>query len=427
LKLFTRLFLTLQLILFFPSIAFVIINFFEGEDTLHESFIRTEVTNFIEDYRKNKSLALPNSYTTSSFIGKQGIPPHMRKLVNNLEPGFYELETENNPDFGLEQEVKVMITPIDKKQPYFYFFSIIEDEKSDNIIKANLIFPIVTYLCITAVFAYILSRIFAHEISQPIAKITQAIDSIDEENPQTDFSNIKNKDEIGTLAHTISEKNRRIAAFISREKNTIRNISHELRTPVTVIKSTIALIKNQNQYKKNHLATPSLLFKIERSSNDINDIVEAFLWLGKESNTNEESRADAIGCIEKAVVYYQYLLENKDIKLDTNIDKQAHINCPDSIFYILVSNLIRNAFSFTQDGTILITLTKSFLSISDTGPGMDIGIAEKIKEYGIKSDDSPGFGIGLHIVERICENLNWKFTITTKPDNKGVLAHIDFD
>ena len=416
----------LQLLLFFPSAAFIVSSFFSGEDILHESFIRSEVSAFIDNYRVDPNTRLPQGHTISSFIGKAGIPSKYQPYINKLEPGVHELNLEGLADFSGEQETRIMVAEIRPNEPYFYFISNVGDFKGERVLLNNMFISILAYLIISSFFILTLARFLKHKISYPLASIRKTITSIKETDPTTDLSHITPDGEIGLLAEAIEEKNKRIATVLEREKNTMRNISHELRTPITVLKSSITLVKmNQidNQY---YLLAPEMLNKLERSTRDLESITNAFLYLGHEDSPDIDEETNAATTLQQVIDDYQYLIKHKKINLVVNVEPTTTIRCQPSVYYIAIANLIRNAFTFTEQGDITIISTENSFSIKDSGPGIDPILAETLTKAGVKSSTSQGFGMGLHIVDRVCERMNWRLEIEHGNKQTGLQASIQF-
>ncbi|MCG8435677.1 MAG: ATP-binding protein [Gammaproteobacteria bacterium] len=94
---------------------------------------------------------------------------------------------------------------------------------------------------------------------------------------------------------------------------------------------------------------------------------------------------------------------------------------------ILFSNILRNAFNYTQHGKIEITLSNKTVSVTDSGVGMS---PQQLKDafqpfYRGNATDAPGVGLGLSIVKRLCERFNWELDAQSSP-GEGTTVFIQF-
>jgi len=417
-----RKFFMLQLLLFSFSILFMTAMFFDGEDALHESLVRSETQYFIEKYLQDSSTPLPQTKNILSFIGRDHIPKKYQSLISTLEPGIFELDLEGLPEFNAEEEIRVVVAPIKEGHPYFYLISSIPDANGEVALQQELLLLLLTYVLTTGALGYWLAWFFSKNLSQPIENMATMVNAAKDSAPSTHLSSIQDEGEIGVLAKAIDQKNNRISQFIQREQDVMRNIRHELRTPITILKSSITLAKIDPAEDQYYRVDTSIVEKIERASTDLEEITDAFLWLGKEVIHPHKNAIDCAPYIDKAINNHRYLLNQKPVKLIFDIDANATIHCKDTLFYIVASNLLRNAFVFTQTGQIMITLTKKTLSVEDSGPGIAPEISHQLKDSGIKSDSSTGFGFGLHITEQICRRLGWQLTLQPSPRTQGTIA-----
>lgn len=112
-----------------------------------------------------------------------------------------------------------------------------------------------------------------------------------------------------------------------------------------------------------------------------------------------------------AILDNQYLIEKKDVKLQLDIRCDKSIDVKEEILYIAITNLIRNAFQFTSQGLVRITLEESRFSIKDTGTGIDKDQIQAVVKPHVKAEKSHGFGLGLSIVSRLCDRFGWELVI----------------
>jgi len=82
---------------------------------------------------------------------------------------------------------------------------------------------------------------------------------------------------------------------------------------------------------------------------------------------------------------------------------------------MLLSNIVRNAINYTQNGHVSVIVSYDFIEISDTGIGIDSELLDSVTDPYVKGEQSNGYGIGLSIVTRICDKYGWELDITSNP------------
>jgi len=96
---------------------------------------------------------------------------------------------------------------------------------------------------------------------------------------------------------------------------------------------------------------------------------------------------------------------------------------------VALGNLIVNAFKYTREGEIRISVLGDRVEVRDTGPGIPEEEAAKLFERGYRgssSEGSKGGGIGLAIVRRLCELYDWKVSLAPRADRQGAIAMLEF-
>jgi len=228
----------------------------------------------------------------------------------------------------------------------------------------------------------------------------------------------KPKDEIRELAETFNELLGRLEkAFISQE-TFIANASHQLKTPLTILKGELEMIKKRQ-------ATASELEEFFKSaSSEIEhmiDLVEDLLLLarleaGRDTLTLRPVNLDEV--LLNVVSRLQKLAKNKGVQIRTSFKSEspeaefsAEALGDEELLSCLFENLIENAVKYTAENTSVdVKLSsneeRTELSISDEGPGIPPEKREKMFmrfQRGKPSSPIPGSGLGLAIASEIAQ------------------------
>lgn len=185
---------------------------------------------------------------------------------------------------------------------------------------------------------------------------------------------------------------------LQREQAFLSHTSHELRTPISVVRNNVELLR-KIQSSSAHAPDPretEIVNRIDRASLTMKNVTETLLWLGRDDRATHPSsdiRLDQL--IAELVDGLRYLLSTGvQLSLDLSASQQY---LPESPTRIVLGNLIRNAFQHTREGTVEIFQRGGFVRIVNTP-----------RDAGETSADT-GFGLGLKLTERFTERLGWDY------------------
>lgn len=180
------------------------------------------------------------------------------------------------------------------------------------------------------------------------------------------------------------------------------NLSHELQTPIAVIKSKLELLSQKEDLDRE---TVQLLNVMENNINKLSKLNKSLILLMRLENKEEfeSGPVNVREILEKHTGFWEDFLSGKGIKLKADTDIYPEIDANDTLIDILISNLLSNACKHNiENGDITITTGSNFIEISNTGlkPSKDTG---KFFERFTKSDNvKDSLGLGLSIVNQIC-------------------------
>ncbi len=381
---------------------------------LMENILSTEMEYFLYKYEKDRATPLAHSRFIRVYENHT-LPPRIKDQVRQLPPGTHTIfRTKPGPPI----HVGVMVLP-DKETPYYMVFQGKDFFKENAFLNPKQILMLsLAILLIPGIFiGYFTSKM----LFAPVVKLMDKIKGLNPENIPTLLSDRPSTNEIGVLTQTLETTMFRIRKFIAREKQFTRDASHELRTPLTIVKGAVEIMEQQPEMETNPLLKRPLK-RISRSVTDMESTIETFLWLAREE-IDTGSCCQVGPVIQKAVSDNEYLIRDKDISLHVDISQDITLNVQEEILHIAVANLVRNAFHFTTQGSVAITLYPNHLEIKDTGIGIDTEQLKTVTQSHIKGEASQGFGLGLSIVSRLCKRFGWDLTIDSEPQ-KGTQVKI---
>ena len=249
--------------------------------------------------------------------------------------------------------------------------------------------------------------------------------------------NLKGRDPISNMAKTFDKMLDKIESAFRNQKQFVQNASHELNTPLTVIKTKIDVLKQKKsitgkQYRETIDLVDSEIMRLSK-------ITEELLILSDLEDNGHRivtSIIDIKGSLIKILKLYENQIDSKDLKLIKNFEGRSEVLGSRTQIEQLFFNLLDNAVKYSDPGGNLIISMKSdsmqkqkILSITNTSSSIskeDLPhIFERFYRSG-SSGDRKSFGLGLSIAKRIVENHSGKITVNFDQDRKEVTFVVVF-
>ena len=276
-------------------------------------------------------------------------------------------------------------------------------------------------------FAAIISLILTMNITGPIRKLGRGTRSLISGEFKTRVS-IQNRDELGKLSRDFNILAKTLDKNSESQKQWLADISHELRTPIAILKSELEAIDDGiREFDKETLQ--SLTHEVKRINNLVNDLYELTLAdLGAMKYQMREM--DISSCLKAVIETYRDRFKSSEIDLSESIS-EASIFLGDSYrLEQLFTNLIENTMRYTDSpGKLIIDLTEDNeniqITFSDSAPGVATDVIEKIfdrffREELSRSREKGGAGLGLAICHEIVEAHSGE--IKAEPSDLGGLS-----
>ncbi|GAA0091297.1 HAMP domain-containing sensor histidine kinase [Paraclostridium bifermentans] len=220
----------------------------------------------------------------------------------------------------------------------------------------------------------------------------------------------------------------------AKRKEFIATISHELKTPITIISGQLeGMIYNIGKYKDRD----TYLQKSYDSTQELKTLVEEMIQVSKFEILEKKSESkefDLNSLINKLIKRQMYLIEEKKLKLDVKYQGEIFINADEERIAKAINNLINNAIKYSpENADLLIRLYKkenAILEIENTGITIDEKHKDKLFKPFYRVEKSRnrktgGSGLGLYIVSQILREHGFKYNI--KNGKNSVIFIIEFN
>jgi signal transduction histidine kinase len=296
-------------------------------------------------------------------------------------------------------------------------------EEMISILKKQL--SIITFASL--IIGTLLALLFAKHFTKPIRQINDTARKI----AKGDFTAnvvLDSKDEIGDLGDTINNMSNQLGQTENFRREFIANTSHELKTPISLIRAYAELVKDINA--GNDEATTANLQVIIDESTRLNDIVEDILYLSKMESGYSKLEIlpfPIINIINNVIDKLSFFASNKGIDIILEIDnKETLINGDKEKLHQVFYNIINNAINHSyENGKVTIKINNSNnitrVDIIDNGKGIPKEDLPYIWDRFYKVDksrkrDDSGTGLGMSIVKNILDAHNFKYGIESEID-----------
>ncbi len=202
----------------------------------------------------------------------------------------------------------------------------------------------------------------------------------------------------------------------------ISNVSHEIKTPLAVMQNYGTLLTEPNLPEDKRQEYAQIIIS---SSQRMTALVTNILKLNKLENQAIFQKSKSFDLKEQiceCLLDFEQLWEKKQIEIFVDLEENVTVEVDPELLSIVWNNLFSNAIKFTDvKGEIRVLLKKkgdtAFVSVRDTGCGMDKKTGERIFEkfyQGDTSHSTEGNGLGLSLVKRVLDIIDGEITVSSE-------------
>jgi len=382
--------------------------------------LQEEASHYWERLRADSSAQVPDTYNMTGFLipagGSRDVLPEKLKP---LPAGFHSLSRADGGSLVLVEE--------DENGHFLYL--LFKQEQVDSLAFWFGMAPLAIVLGVIYLIAWSTYRTSKRAVS-PVIWLAGQVQRWDPKRPESSALRPENlpvdvEGETLVLASSLHEFASRIESFVERERDFTRDASHELRTPLTVIRVAGDMMESDENLTP---LSRRALKRIQGAGRDMEALIEAFLILAREGDTGLPDDDFAVGdVVEEEVEKAKVLLAGKPVELALVKQSDFQLHAPARVLSVLLSNLLRNACHYTDQGHVTVTLRRGSIAVSDTGVGMNPEELARVFEPFYRAGDrkKDGQGIGLSIVQRLSQRYGWPVSLESQP-GQGTTATITF-
>lgn len=212
--------------------------------------------------------------------------------------------------------------------------------------------------------------------------------------------------EVGLLARALDGYRQRNRELLAREREFTANVSHELRTPLTRVRTSAELLLEEPALDER---ARQRVGRIVAAADDMEGRLRGLLFLARELALDKRASLDLLQRVEASVAQFAPACAAAGVRLDVHVPPHTMLDADPSLLGLLLDNLIGNAVRYTRQGGIEIDFRDGTLTVADTGCGIAPEHLAHVFDRHYRASDIPGgMGLGLSIVERICQAHGWQ-------------------
>lgn len=287
---------------------------------------------------------------------------------------------------------------------------LIKDYSNDYLRNKSIKTLVNAIVSILFILIFVCIYFLSSEIIKPIIILKDKLSEISIGNYPGKI-NKTSKDEIGILVDSFNTMSEKLKLKDEQEKNIFRNITHELKTPLTNISGYAQILReddfNDEEFKNK--ALDRIIFE----SNRTHELVMSLLNISKQSSDLQEYAVEEVNIrdiIDEVINLKKPKIKEKNLKVNSNI-KAGQVKGNKQYLRMMISNLIDNGVKYSYDNTDIELETKEVdvnleFSILTRGKVIPLEFKDRIfepfvrvEEKGFSSKDSNGLGL------YICRNI----------------------
>ena len=380
----------------------------------------------IELVQNNKLVYMSNLFSKGCMANIQGNNDYKTDFIkSNDTSARYTLK---NPVFN--NQTLVLGLKVNPNTHLFVSASLEPIDATVKILRSQLFYITLIVIILSLLVSYFISRI----ISNPIIKMKNKAKCLANGNYNITFEN-SDIEEINELSKTLNYACSELIKTEDLRRELMANVSHDLKTPLTMIKAYAELIRDVTYKDKEKMNKNlnTIIEETDRLNILVNDILELSKIQSNVAPLNIET-FDLNELIKTIINRYEIYIEKENYIIEYKEQKNLNIKADKKRIEQVIYNLINNAINYTgDDKKVFINVkqdkNKIRVEIKDTGKGIEKKDLEYIWDKYYKVDKTHsrvqvGSGIGLSIVKNILISHKFEYGVESKI-NKGTKFYFE--
>lgn len=374
----------------------------EGNE-LYTQAVRTDCT--IHNISAENRIAYFDKVKENDGLYKEEIT--VENFNDNYNQGDFEGDVPSEAAGGVKSVVFATVTEVNGSEVLILAEGVVTPQESTRVTWIAMLGIITGMLLILAA---LLAAAIARYVARPIATLTDAAKEISKGNADITISGDGYR-EINELKEGLQYAANEVAEVEHYRRELIANVSHDLRTPLTLIKGYAEMMRDiPDEAKPENLQV--VIDEASRLTNLVNEMLD-LSKLQESGGGLKLKRFDVVGMLDELVTRHGKLIEHLGYKLEYEHEESAVVYADETKLMQVVYNLINNAINYCgDDKTVTVREYTRHgnvrIEVTDRGEGIDVNILPHIWDRYYKSEKSHrratvGTGLGLSIVKTVMD------------------------
>ena len=287
------------------------------------------------------------------------------------------------------------------------------------------IVPMVYWGCVAVGLTLFTRRKIKSTYEEPLHRLAEATEQVANGDFSVYVPTTHTSDRLDYLDVMILDFNKMVEELGSVETlktDFVSNVSHEMKTPIAVIKNYAELLQTGKGTEEERLEYAQ---NIEEAAGRLSSLISNILRLNKLEHQQidpEIESYDLCGQLEQCILNYEEMWDEKDLDLEVDMEEKAVVDADRSLMELVWNNLLSNAVKFTEPGgkvTVRQISSDGYaeVEVTDTGCGMSRENIRHIFDKFYQGDTShsqEGNGLGLALVRRILVLMNGEISVVSE-------------
>lgn len=305
-----------------------------------------------------------------------------------------------------------------RKEPYDFYF--LFDFSRYEIFERSVYLILFASVLVATMSGIWLGLSTSHRVIDPLCRLEQSLGQEPDGDGAISISRDFGNDEVGALAAKFIDYNERMKSHVKKEKAFTADVSHELRTPTAVIAGAAEVLENSSTLNPGDRHAVS---RIRHEANNMREQLNLLLAMARGlEQFGDEDAVNVSDIVTEQLNELKPKYRAKNILVEVVQNEETSAFGSKTAMQIIIGNILDNAVSYTTEGKITVTIDKNSIVIEDTGPGIPADIQEKVFDQFYRGNQPYGIthaGIGLSLVQRLCEVSHWKIVVETVAKGRG--------
>lgn len=418
-------FMALALLVALGQATFVYVTGYRAEEAMIGELAAEQLRLSMAQYPRDPVLAQPNTPSMRLYVSGGGaqvaLPAFLRALPR--EVGAYEV----HPGDDLEYHVAV---GRDGDLWFYLVYDVGDHERRQRNVMAVLAISVIAIALIVMAVGDRLARRLTGDLERLSSAVRGATSAAAPAAAfEARFLDLARHAETSHLAEALDEHRRRLSEALARERAFSAAASHELRTPLMRASSTVELLRADQASPRQR----ERLEQLQASLTEITMLTAGLLRVARGTTGEAVESVDLPGLVDEVVGHLGREARARGVTIEARVAGGTRVQADRGALWIVLGNLLRNAIRHSGATTVWVEWVAGRLAVRDDGRGFDTGRGPGLRSTAAEGSgvDAAGrdgsLGLGLSIVERVCEAAGWSLSIDSDADGTRVAVTLPED